>query len=165
MAESLYTDIFRLLTKDGWEFKQAGGPSPWTKLKTAVPGRHQLEVYFSGDTRFCRFETLVAGIQPTRSCLRAIASFLLEVNHHLWLARFSIDGTGQVHLIADLPASSASPAMFRMLLDAIKTYFQQYHEEIELLATQNMLARLREDLVDEVLPEEIGIGVAKEEAH
>jgi hypothetical protein len=158
MAETQYRDLFRLLQSDGWDSMEQGTRErSWWKLKATLPSGRRIEVNFSAESALCRFELTVAHISPARSCIRALSCFLLEINHQVRLVRFSIDWRGYVHMSADLASDWVSPDSVRMVLSAMKAYFQQYHEEVQLLARHEAAARLKDEILDEALGEELVI--------
>jgi hypothetical protein len=160
MPERDFGEIFGLLRPDGWEQQQlSSGASPWSRLKSTLPGGRRLEVEFGADNTLCHFELDVAKMQPSKSCVRALNYFLLEINHHLRVARFSLNRVGYVCLSADLPVSSANVNSFRMVLGGMRAYFQQYHEEIELLSRNASVAAFKEKLIDGMLGEEITLSM------
>jgi hypothetical protein len=158
MVEKHYGEIFAALRADGWEAHEH--PSlPWVKLKPRAATGRRFEVNFTPGPDSCRFELVVAQVQPKKACLPALSSYLLLLNHQLRLTTLSLDAGGLVHMSASVPASCANTTSFGALLGSLRACFNQFHEEIELLATQEPVARLQQQLFDDQLLDDVSVSV------
>lgn len=142
MAEHVVTRYLRMLELEGWKSQQApGSETLWWKAMFKTT-RSKLEVFL------CLNDDCLTVQAPVRvtldpHCHGALWRYLLRLNNEMRLAKFTLDADGQLYLSAEVPMPIAAGPAFadvKAVLTAFRTYFEQFHREIELLAANQMLA-------------------------
>ena len=141
MRAAQINTYLRLLEEDGWTYYQYRTETgkDWWKVSYRRPEERQLEVYISGgaDCLLCQLPIV---LRSDQRCWSALYRFLLQVNHEIKLAKLSLDEEGQLYLSVEALSTTCDATTFRAALTALRTYYEQYHREIELLATNAELA-------------------------
>ena len=159
MRADQINNCFRMLEEEGWTCTQyrTEDNANWWLARYHTPHR-RIEVYV-GSSQDCLLWQLPLTLRPLPACRQALCRYLLQLNHELKLAKFSLDGDDQIHLMVETMASSCTFSVFKGVLTALCIYFEQYHREIELLATNPALAEAwlsltppSEELEIEILP-------------
>ena len=92
-------------------------------------------------------------------CRTAFQFLLLRLNDDLAVVKFGLGRTGQVTLMAEVPAVQVTLAVFADLLRAIVAVAGQYRREVELLATDPSLAALVARMSDDGSVRAVSISV------
>lgn len=124
------------LDPDSWSHQWSRGngtTSDWWIVRRKMK-RRTVPVYFgiSGSHLSCQLPLVV---RPLQDCQFALFRYLLMLNQELRGAKFSVDLHSRVSLTAELALEAVTFTLFRDLLQAMTLYFELYHREIELLAT------------------------------
>ena len=140
MAADKIDQYLQLLGPDGWTFQEGTreGQSRWWFLSCRT-ARRKIEVFCSFDADCLSFQ-LPTQIRVAPGCREALWRFLLELNYELRFAKLSCTAEGAIYLAAELPTSALSFASVADLLSSLRIYFEHYHREIELLASDSGLA-------------------------
>lgn len=138
VAEQVVTRYLRMLDSDGWKYVY--NDLWWKALyKTS---RSKLEVYLSLNDD-CLTAQAPLSVRLQTACEGALWRYLLRLNNEMRLVKFTLDAEGQLYLSAEVPLPmAAGPAFgdFKAVLTAFRTYFEQFHREVELLAENQTLA-------------------------
>jgi hypothetical protein len=159
MAEHTVTRYLQLLDGEGWKYQQAGGTQHLWWRATAKTRRSKLEV------NLCLNDdclTLQAPVSVTLdpSCAGALWRYLLRLNNEMRLVKFTLDADGQVFLSAEIPLQSAGGPGFadlKAVLTALRTYFDHYHREVEILAANQKVGEAWLSLLPQAEPVPIQI--------
>ncbi len=162
MAEHLVTRYLRMLEPEGWQYQQApGGGPPWWRAAVKTR-RSKLEAFLCLNDDCLTVQAPVS-VTLDPLCQGALWRYLLRLNNQMRLVKFTLDPDDQVQLSAEIPlpvASGPSFADVKAVLTALRTYFDQFHREVELLAANRTLAETWLSLLPqaEELPIEIFSG-------
>lgn len=142
VAEHLVTRYLRMLETEGWTYQQApGGEPPWWKA-VCKTRRSKLEVYLCLNDDCIAVQAPVSVILDP-ACQGALWRYLLRLNNEMRLVKFTLSPDDQIYLSAEVSvpvAAGPSFADLKAMLTALRTYFDHFHREIELLAANWTLA-------------------------
>lgn len=142
MAEHTITRYLRMLEPEGWAYQQAPADRPlWWKAAVKTK-RSKLEVYLCLNDDCLTVQAPIS-VRVDAACAGALWRYLLRLNNEMRLVKFSLDAEEQVYLSAEVTLPVASGPAFtdlKSVLTAFRTYFDEYHREIELLAANRTLA-------------------------
>jgi hypothetical protein len=161
VAEHIVTRYLRMLEPEGWIYQQARGTGPlWWRAEVKTR-RSKLEVYLCLNDD-CLSVQAPQSVTVEPSCARALFRYLLRLNNEMRFVKYSMGAQEQVYLSAEIGVAVASGPTFadvKAVLTAFKTYHDQFHREIELLAGNRALAEAwlsllprAEELPIEILP-------------
>jgi len=159
MAEHLITRYLRMLEPEGWTYQEVPGSGPpWWKAGCRTR-RSKIEVFLCLNDDCLAVQAPVP-VSLAGPCQRALWCYLLRLNNEIRLAKFTLDSADQIYLSAEVPLSAANHPSFgdlKAVLTAVRTYFEQFHREIGLLAANRTLAEVWLSLLPqaEELPIEI----------
>lgn len=142
MAEHSITRYLRMLEPEGWSYQQGPGENPFWWRAVAKTRRSKLEVFLSLNPDCLTVQAPVV-VTPNEFCAAALWRYLLRLNNEMRVVKFSLDGEDKIYLSAEVALAVGSGPTFadvKAVLTALKTYYDQFHREIELLATNRKLA-------------------------
>jgi Putative bacterial sensory transduction regulator len=142
VAEHLVTRYLRMLEPEGWTYQQAPGSGPpWWKAACKTR-RSKLEVFLCLNDDFLTVQAPIAvALDPP--CRAALWRYLLRLNNEMRLVKFTLDAEDKAFLSAEVTLPVASGPSFldlKAVLTALRTYFDHFHREVELLAANRTLA-------------------------
>jgi|GEM_PF-1514610 len=142
MRNEQLNSYFRMLEDDGWTYFYHGAQqgTDWWKLRFKTPER-RIELYVSLGKDCLLWQMPMLNDPPTPSCWLALYRYLLQVNHEIKLAKFTLDSDNRIWMVVEILTTTCSYATIKAVLTAMRVYFEHYHREIEMLATNVELAR------------------------
>lgn len=153
MLESQVSRYLSLLQRQGWSHHEISGGKPWWIAQYKTP-RRLLEVQIAACGDLLVLQTAIT-VQPSVGCRPALYAYLLRLNNELRIAKLSLDREGRVWLSAEIPLVASGIEELLGILDGLRTYFEHYHREVELIASDRFLAetwlsvnQLPDDLLD-----------------
>jgi hypothetical protein len=139
MLDRQLTGFLSLLEGDGWSYQEVNPLSPEDRwwIASCVTPRRKIVIHLAAGGGLLGFQLAVTNPEnpPAAACRGALWRFLLRLNHEIKLAKLTLGADGVVFLAAELPLAGLAFATFREALVALRTYFEHYHREIELLAS------------------------------
>jgi len=142
VADHLIARYLRMLEPEGWSSSSSStGAAPWwtAAFKTQ---RSRIEVYLCLNDDCLTLQAPIS-VVPDAVCRAALWRYLLRLNNEMRLVKFTLDASDRIFLSAEIPLPIASGPSFgdvKAALTAFRTYFEQFHREIELLASNAPLA-------------------------
>jgi hypothetical protein len=143
--------LFQMLSEAGpWKFEavpQGSDPLYWVGKRYLEGGSRRSKItLYAGISQPClSFQVPLVVMVPPRA-LAAVQDYVLKLNSHIKLAKFSLDDHGHLHLMAELLLETASLATLSAYLEALQNYFEGHIAELEALAQNTELAPLWEGL-------------------
>jgi hypothetical protein len=142
MPEHQITRFLRLLQPEGWTYEEVHPESAserWWRAYFNSP-RRKLAIDLAAGGDCVSFDLDLLIIRQDAACRPALWRYLLRVNHEIKLAKLTLDAEGRVFLAAALPLAALGFPAFKEILAALAAYFEHYHREIELVASNRDLA-------------------------
>jgi hypothetical protein len=138
VLENQVSRFLGLLQNDGWTHQAAPDGQPWWIATYKTP-RRLLKVQIAACDDLLVFQSAIA-VQAVPACRAALYSYLLRLNNELRIVKVTLDGGGRVWLSAEIPLVASGLEEVQGILAGLRSYFEQYHREIELMASQPALA-------------------------
>lgn len=106
------------------------------------------DVYLDAEDQWVYLQCPLLRHTPLPRC-RAVHEFLLRVNDRMFMTKFTVfraQGEAQsadwIALVTESPAEVFTVSVFRLMLEAIATYAEQYDREVRVVATDRKVAAL-----------------------
>jgi hypothetical protein len=135
VAEHIVSRYLRMMENEDWTYLQAPNQQRlWWKVFSKTR-RSKLEVNCCLNDDCMTIQAPISVTLDPR-CGAALWRYLLRLNNEMRLVKFSLDAEGSLYLSAEIPLPAASGPAFsdlKAVLTALRTYFDQFHREIELL--------------------------------
>jgi hypothetical protein len=103
--------------------------------------RRQIKVYV-GLSQNCLCFQLPMIIYVLPESVAAVRYYLLMLNSHIKIAKFGMDAKEEIYLYAEMLIDTAALQSVQAYLECLRTYFESFYREIDLIATNRRLAEL-----------------------
>jgi hypothetical protein len=122
-----------LLRAGGWPFERIGDAT-WRSRAKGMGGSFPFLIHLDGKG-FLNFAVVPFASSPeSKEAGARLYRRLLELNHSLLMAKFSIDDDLDVVLSVEYPTAELDASEFRDAVDVLTYYADRYHDELVTLA-------------------------------
>jgi hypothetical protein len=113
------------------------------------------DVYLDVNDEWVYAQCPLLRTEPNSNCKEALYEYLLRTNHRMFLGKFTLPTDQRQHagnwvaLMVEYPAEDFDAGIFRLLIEAIETYVEEFSREIEVIALDEEVAALSRLNVEE----------------